>query len=243
MRSGFLLAESDAPPDPAKITRPCPTVEHVRKIVGYASATVLITQKDKLLSRNGGDFFKLALDPDEHCRFQARSHCSGFLDADRMHLWTAAHCLNNLNVIETGFSLPDVSETEHACPGDAPFRAVFGLQERQQTSDLIPKESILECDSFRRTNHDTVRIKLKTTEGVPEDVVRFPVATINPDTVDTVPASGTSRFAADVGLVGFGFPHTSQLRMLPKGNIRAEQHCEATVMRSREKGEPLIYVR
>lgn len=63
------------------------------RIERMAGAVALVTEAG-FVRRSGGNVL-LDLLPAEPCKFQSRSHCSDFLDVDRRHVWTAAHCLAN----------------------------------------------------------------------------------------------------------------------------------------------------
>jgi hypothetical protein len=202
----------------------CPGEGHIERIKRMAGAVALITGSSFLYGSK--DNIRLGLRPAEHCRFQSRSHCSGFLDADRQHLWTAAHCLTNLNLIETPgagrSALPEVGETT-PCPAGARFRAIFGLGARQHDEQPLATGAVYGCRAVTRTGHDTVRIRLDTDTGVPEGLVAVGMP-VHPD-----PSAAAADIPAGTRLVGFGFPHTARLARLNNGAVRPPSFCAATV--------------
>ncbi len=202
----------------------CPGPSHAERIERMAGAVALVTEAG-FVRRSGGNVL-LDLLPAEHCKFQSRSHCSGFLDVDRRHLWTAAHCLANLNLIElpgTGRSeLPDVGETI-ACPAGAGFRAVFGLGRRTGEEQPLAPDSVYGCRTVTRTSHDTVKVLLDTDTGVPE------LLALSGMPIHEQPEAGGGDVPAGTRLTGFGFPHTARLAMLANGAVRPSTSCAATV--------------
>lgn len=202
----------------------CPGPAHAKRLEQMAGAVALVTNAG-FVRRSSGDVL-LDLLPAEHCKFQSRSHCSGFLDVDRRHLWTAAHCLANLNLIElpgTGRSeLPEIGETI-SCPPGAGFRAVFGLGRRTGEEQPLAPESVYGCRSVTRTSHDTVRVLLDTDTDVPQRLAAsgMPIYSAQDLAGGDIPP-GTR-------LSGFGFPHTARLAMLANGAVRPPSYCAATV--------------
>ena len=210
----------------------CPGPAHAERLEQMAGAVALVTNAG-FVRRSRGNVL-LDLLPAEHCKFQSRSHCSGFLDVDRRHVWTAAHCLANLNLIETpgtGRSeLPEIGETI-SCPPGAGFRAVFGLAARTGEEQPLAPDSVYGCRAVTRTSHDTVRVLLDTDTGVPEWLA-----------LSGMPVySGQDAAGGDVPygtrLAGFGFPHTARLAMLANGAVRPSTFCAATVA-SNSAGTP-----
>lgn len=214
----------------------CPGPSHAERLQRMAGAVALVTEAG-FVRRSGGDML-LDLLPAEHCKFQSRSHCSGFLDVDRRHVWTAAHCLANLHLIDTpgtGRSeLPDIGETI-ACPPGAGFRAVFGLAARIGEEQPLAPGSVYGCRAVTRTSHDTVKVQLDTDTDVPQQLAAsgMPVYSAQRAAGGDIPP-GTR-------LAGFGFPHTARLAMLANGAVHPSSSCTATISSnsSKDRENPL----
>lgn len=209
----------------------CPTDKQADTIKQLEHATSLITHR-----ANINDFdetqpatLDLERDPGRPCHGISPSHCSGFLDPDRLHVWTATHCLRKFGGL-LGIDPPAVGETV-ACPSAAPFRAVFGLRDRITASDPVDRKGIFRCSSVTRTSEDVVRIRLALPDGtkVSTEIVPHTVTSTAFD------AAVSPDLAVGTYTIGFSFPRSTVLAMQKKGEIRNINQCHRTIEKSRNK--------